>query len=319
MEVYETIDQIPRPGPRPAALSLGCFDGLHVAHRKIISKVVERRGADCHTAGLITFSPCPVLAFADHANGRCLITPLQEKLELLEETGLDWVLLVPFNEEFRRIEAEDFVRTILVEKLNAGAVVVGHDVGFGHQRRGDASLLRAQGKRHTFKVQVLEPVTLDGEVVSSTAVRRKIIECDFQGAAAMLGRRFRIRGPVVRGNRLGRTIGVPTANVDVHDNKLLPPEGVYAARVRYKDSVHSAVLSIGVRPTVDNSGSLAVEAHILDASPDLYGRTITVEPMAFIRGQKKFRSIDVLKENIAKDIARARSILSQPQAPGAAC
>jgi riboflavin kinase/FMN adenylyltransferase len=312
MDIYRRIEKIPKPGPLPAALTLGCFDGVHIAHRKIIRKVVERKGADCGSAGLITFAPCPVLAFCPEPDARCLITPLEEKLDLLEQTGLDWVLLLPFDSEMQRVEAEEFVSRILVEKLNAGAVVAGHDVGFGHKRRGDAALLRDQGRRHTFKVQVLDPVTVQGEVVSSSAVRRKILDCDFSGAAAMLGRPYSITGPVVRGNRLGRTIGVPTANLEATANKLLPPDGVYAARVRYENSESPAVFSIGVRPTVDNTGTLALEAHILDASPDLYDQIISIEPAAFIREQKKFDSIEELKHNIHQDIACARRILSTP-------
>ena len=230
MEVYDRLDAVPRPGPKPAALTLGCFDGVHAAHRKIIDKVVERKGADCDSAGLITFSPCPILVFGENNGGRCLITPMEEKLDLLEKSGLDWVLALPFDAEFQRMEAEEFVRRILVEKLNAGAVVAGHDVGFGYRRGGDAALLRAEGKRYTFKVQVLEPLRCGDVIISSTAVRRAVLDCDFPGAEQLLGRRYRIRGPVMRGNRLGRTIGIPTANVDVHPNKLLPPEGVHSNR-----------------------------------------------------------------------------------------
>ena len=309
MIVYRDLKELKAPPPRSTALTLGCFDGLHIGHQEIMERVLERRGADCATAGLITFEPCPILMFGGNGGHRCLITTTDEKLEILEESGLDWALVIPFTREFTRMSAEDFVSDVLVNRLGAGCIVAGHDVGFGHKRRGNARLLRAEGRRHGIKVQVLEPVRVSGEVVSSTVVRGLVAKPDLATAADMLGRPFFLRGVVSPGNRLGRTIGTPTANMEMPPHKLLPPEGVYAARARIGQDTHQAVLSIGKRPTVDDSGALAVEAHILDFQNDIYDRVLHVEPLEFLRPQQKFASLDELKANIRNDIGNARRIL----------
>lgn len=308
MKIYNHIDEIKPPPPASTALALGCFDGVHIGHRLILSKVLERKGAGCSATGLITFDPCPALVFG--ANGdRCLITTTDEKLDILEHLGLDWVLVIRFDEEFMKISAEDFVADILMERLGAGVVVAGHDVGFGYKRRGNASLLRTEAKRHGFKVQILEPVRAGGEIVSSTATRARIKAGDLAGAAAMLGRPYALSGAVVPGDRLGRSIGVPTANIDVPPYKILPPNGVYSVRARFDGASFHGVMSIGNRPTVTKKGALTVEVHLLDFHAGIYGKILSVEPVSFVREQQKFDSLDELKNRIHSDIETARRIL----------
>lgn len=308
MKIYNHIDEIKPPPPASTALALGCFDGVHIGHRLILSKVLERKGAGCAATGLITFDPCPAIVFGANGN-RCLITTTDEKLEIIERLGLDWVLVIRFDETFMKMSAEDFVADILMERLGAGVVVAGHDVGFGYKRRGNAALLRTEGKRHGFKVQILEPVQTGGEVVSSTAARARIAAGDLAGAAAMLGRPYALRGAVVPGDRLGRSIGVPTANIDVSPYKILPPDGVYSVRARLDNASFPAVMSIGNRPTVIKKGALTIEVHILDFHAGIYGKPLTVEPVSFIREQQKFDSLDALKARIQDDITTARRIL----------
>lgn len=241
-----------------------------------------------------------------------LLSTLEQKLELLESTGIDAVVVLPFTAELAHETPVDWVRRVLVEGLQASAVIVGNDFHFGHMRQGNVTLLREMGERHDF---VVIPVALvprnDGidEPVSSTAIRRALAGGEIDKATQMLCRFHEVRGVVVGGDQRGRTIGFPTANVQIPDETCLPANGVYAALYRRPDgSIHPCAVNLGRRPTFyEDQKSVLLEAHLLDFSDDLYGETAAVQFVSFLRSERQFGGIDELKSQLVLDIEHARS------------
>jgi len=307
MRVFYELNEFDIEGPN--AVTLGCFDGVHIGHRAIISRLLEHREKTGIPAGLITFDPLPDLALNRDSACR-LITTTSEKIEILEDLGLDWALVISFSRDFMRITAEEFVRDILAGLLHTQHAVVGHDVGFGFKRQGNEAFLRDAAARYGFGLEVLSAVKSGRGTVSSTAIRKKIESAELDDARRMLGRPFSFRGEVMHDRHLGRTIGIPTANISVHPHKIIVPDGIYAVRATVNDSTEPAVMSIGVRPTVSADGPRSIEVHILDFEGDIYGEVLTVEPVKFLRGEQKYESFDALLTQIHLDIAAARRALA---------
>lgn len=292
---------------RNPVLTLGNFDGVHLGHRRILSRVVaeaRRLGGD---AVAITFHPHPAAVLAPE-RAPAPIASLRERLEIFGELGLDVVLVVRFTLEFSRIEPEDFVARVLVGTLGIERAVVGHSVSFGRNRRGDAELLRREGERFGFDVEVVGPVSVDGVAVSSTEIRRRLREGDFQGASRMLGRPYRICGRVVAGDRRGKLLGFPTANVRPRI-PLIVPDGVYAVRVDVGGRQVPGIANIGRNPTFGEGRPRGVEAHLFGFDGDLYGRRIRVELVEWLRAERRFPSAEALVEQIRRDVERARQVL----------
>ena len=304
MEVIHFPDD-PRPPrwTRPV-LALGNFDGLHRGHRKILDRVCRvatERGA---TPVVMTFDPHPPRVVRADKAPPLLMTKAQ-KIDAFADAGLQGAAIVRFTLEMSRWDPETFVRTVLVDWLRVAEVWVGANFLFGHDRTGNFSLLRTLGVRYGFKAEKIDPVRYKDFVVSSTRIRRLIGEGRVDEAGALLGHQYYVEGRVVHGAERGRTLGFPTANVCT-ENELPPPHGVYATTVTIDGVVLPSVTNVGTRPTVDSSGTTAIETHIFDVNRDLYGAAVRVGFVQRLRDERTFESLDLLKAQIAADCTRAR-------------
>jgi riboflavin kinase / FMN adenylyltransferase len=292
-----------RADTRPTVVALGVFDGVHLAHRAILTTAVTGARAADVTALACTFDRHPAETLQpDRAPAP--ITTLEERLGLISETGVDATIVLSFTREFAAIEAEAFVKEILLGRLRAREVVVGFNHRFGRGARGDARLLEDMAESHGFQARVIPPMELDGIAVSSTEIRAALQRGDVGRAARLLGRPYGIAGTVTAGAGRGRTLGFPTANVAA-DRQLLLPNGVYFGRMTADGRPWPAVVNIGVRPTFGET-TVAIEAHLLNFSGDLYGRPVRLDFLDRIRDEKRFGSVDELKAQIAQDIAVAQ-------------
>jgi riboflavin kinase / FMN adenylyltransferase len=297
----------------PSAIALGNFDGIHCGHRQVIEPVLAAREQAVLRlyATVVSFSPHPREFFSRQP--LALLSPFEERIALLEQTGVDQLMVLPFDQELANLSPEEFVDQILVDRLQAKHISVGKDFRFGHRRAGNADLLQQLAAHHGIEVTQVSLQTLDGERISSSAIRQALAVGDIQTTSQLLGRPYRLIGKVVEGQKVGRTIGFPTANLQLPSNKLVPAQGVYGVRVSGKDlnqgNALSGVMNIGNRPTV-NGLEQTIEVHILDWQGDLYGQELTVELLEFIRSEQRFPSLDALKEQISADCAIARSRLS---------
>ena len=298
-------------------VTIGAYDGVHLGHRTVIAtcrRLAAQRGM---ATAVVTFDRHPATVVRP-TSAPLLLTTLDQKLELLGETGVDYVDVLAFDEARSKESAEDFVTDVLVGCLNAKVVAVGADFHFGHQRAGNVDLLRAMGAELGFEVVGLDLVGPDGspaaesERVSSTAIRRALNDGDLERANRLLGRPYELRGDVVEGDRRGRTWDFPTANVAVPDGLQLPADGIYACWYeRPTEEVHPAAVSLGRRPTVyDDQPYRLLEAHLLEFDDDLYGERAVVRFVARLRGEAKFDSVDELVEQIRVDVDDARRILT---------
>ena len=299
------------PDVTRTALTVGSFDGVHRGHQDVLRQLVARaRELGVHSL-LVTFDPHP-LEVVNPAAAPRLLTVGDEKLEVLAESGIDFVAVLPFTHALAAFSAERFVDEILLERFRMHDLLMGYDHRFGHNRSGDVGTMRRLGEERGFQVSVVPPVTTNGgQSVSSTAIRRAVAGGDLDGAFRGLGRLYSLGGRVVEGARRGRPLGFPTANVALPGpRKLLPPEGVYAIRVQTPLGPYDAMLNLGPRPTFGDVESV-VEAHLFDANLDLYGARLRIDFVARLRDVQKFSGVDALKAQLAKDERHARAILGQ--------
>jgi riboflavin kinase/FMN adenylyltransferase len=292
-------------------LTVGNFDGLHVGHRVILERVVRRARDLQGEAVVYTFEPHPRKVLRpDVPLG--LLTTLEQKTELLEEFGVDVLIVEPFTLEFARTAPESFIREVLHGRIRPLEVYVGYDFHFGRDRAGSMRLLTEMGPKLGFAVAILPEVTLGGGDVNSTRIREVLAEGRVEEAALMLGRPYSVRGRVVAGERRGRSLGFPTANLEP-ENQVLPAAGVYAGRLRFLDGGSpgrgaelASVANVGTRPTFGAAGRLVVEAHLLDFAGDVYGRRVELTFAHHLRGERRFPSAELLREQIAADLAEGR-------------
>jgi len=287
------------------ALALGNFDGVHLGHRALFKEAAEHG-----RPGALTFEPHPGKVLQPELAPR-LITPLPRKLQLLEGAGLDLAVVLPFTLDFARTPARDF-EAMLLDKARIRALVVGRDYTYGAQRAGTVATLSEAAMSRGAVVAVVEPVTVNGVVASSSRIREYILEGRVGAARALLGRPFDLDGMVVKGDGRGRSIGFPTANVDTH-GELLPASGVYAVRVRIRDRWHGGAANIGTKPTFGGS-AVTVEVHLLDWSGDLYGQEVRVEFLERLRAERRFASVSELTAQIRRDVEEARVVLARTSA-----
>ncbi len=323
----------PEEAQRPTAVALGSFDGLHAGHRRVIAAVTGAAaevpvevagGADAALPPAPTPALVPtVVSFWPHprevlfGDTRLRLDMPAEKLELLEPLGIRQLVLVPFTPQLAALSPEAFVARVLVEQLQARRVAVGENFRFGAGRSGDTALLQQLGARHGLAVQVV-PTLRDGEGrLSSSRIRRALAAGDLAAAEALLQRPYRFGGRVVRGRGLGRELGWPTANLQVDGRKLLPLEGVYAAWARVNGGEPlAAVMNLGPQPTVDPTAPSALEVHLLGRQLELEGSELSVQPVALLRRQRKFESLEALCAQIAADARRAGDLLAAAPAAG---
>jgi riboflavin kinase/FMN adenylyltransferase len=310
---------VPFPGER-TVITIGAYDGVHLGHQTVISQVrgmAAERGA---RSAVVTFDRHPAMIVRPESAPK-LLTDHDQRMELLEATGVDATVVLPFDERQSQEAPIDFVDRVLVGCLRAECVVVGEDFHFGRNREGNVALLRELGRTRDFDVVPVELVgRADGvdEPVSSTAIRRALAGGDVEVAASMLGRPFEARGVVVLGDQRGRLLGVPTANVEVPNRVCLPADGVYAGwYVRPDGQQHPCAINLGRRPTFyEHADSSLLEAHLLDFHGDLYGEWAKVQFSNFLRSERKFEGIDSLVEQLHLDIAHARELLARSSSAG---
>lgn len=308
-----TDPSVPPFPDQDAVITIGAYDGLHLGHQAVIAEVraeAEARGA---RSAVVTFDKHPAVIVRPESAPK-LITDHDQRLELLEATGIDAAVVLPFDEAQSHESALAFIERVLVKGLNTKLIVVGVDFHFGRNREGNVELLRSVGETYGFEVApiVLVP-RADGvdEPVSSTAIRRALAGGNVTLASKMLGREYEARGPVVQGDQRGRLLGFPTANVEVSNRVCLPADGVYAGWYEHPDgSSHMCAINLGRRPTFyEHADTSLLEAHLLDFEGDLYGETAKVRFAAFLRSERKFDGIDALVEQLQLDIANTRDVL----------
>ena len=290
----------------PSVVALGAFDGIHLGHRAILGEAVAHAQARGVPGVVCTFDRHPMEVLQPD-RAPLPITTLEERLDLIAETGADLTLVLAFTPALAAIEPETFVRDVLVGRLHAREVVVGFNHTFGRAARGDAKLLQTLGGALGFEIHVVPPLQVDGVAVSSSEIRTALKVGDVGQAARYLGRPYSIGGRVTRGAGRGRTLGFPTANLDP-DRPLLVPTGVYACRAEIDAALHPAVVNVGVRPTFGET-SLAIEAYLMDFAGDLYDRPLRLHFVAHLRGEQKFAGVDALRAQIGRDVESARARL----------
>jgi riboflavin kinase / FMN adenylyltransferase len=305
MRIIRGLDRYPPDAP-PSVVAQGTFDGVHLGHQAVIRTAVERARARGVSPVAVTFDPNP-LAVLRPAEAPPELLPLDERLGRIGEIGPDVCLVIPFTREFAGVEAEAYVADVLLGLLRAREIVVGFNHAFGRGARGTPALLSAVAAPAGVRVHVVPPLRVEGVTVSSTSIRDALREGNVRRAERLLGRAYTLRGIVAQGAARGRTLGFPTANLAAPPG-LPVADGVYAARAAWDGASALAVVNVGVRPTFDGA-TRVVEAHLLDAVPDLYGRHLTLAFVERIRGERRFESVEALRAQIREDVAAARRVL----------
>jgi riboflavin kinase/FMN adenylyltransferase len=299
---------IARPRPYPVA-TIGNFDGHHRGHQALLHTVVDAARQGKGTALVLTFDPHPVKILAPEIDLRFLTSP-EEKLLWFEEAGIDEVVFLDFTLALASMAPREFAEAVLHRQLRLAELFVGEHFAFGKGRAGRIADLRRFGEQLGFAVHPMPPVTHEGQVVSSTRIRRLIQSGDVRAAAQLLGRSYGVQGPVIRGKQVGRELGWPTANLTIPLKRVIPPDGVYAARAVFGGRSHDAVAYIGTRPTF-GAGERLIEVNLLDERQELYGQDMTVLFIDRLRGDLTFPSAEALSDQIARDADRARACLSE--------
>ncbi len=306
MKVIRDLNNIP-PEFRDAYVTIGNFDGVHLGHIPILKKLIDEAHKENRKALVITFDPHPKRVLHPHIKPFYLISSLEEKIKLLEDTGIDGLILITFDLEFSKTTAEAFVNQILWDKLHIRKIFIGHDYTFGKNKAGNEAFLFNHGKKLGFDVDVFHAVKLGDETVSSTRLRYAILNGNIKIASRLLGRPYNISGTVVPGKSRGTALGIPTANIKP-DKELLPAQGVYAVIVNLRGARYQGVLNIGFNPTFSDN-ELSVEVFLFDFTGDIYGEKLNILFIERIRDEVKFDKPGQLVEQIKTDIDQAKTIL----------
>lgn len=307
MKVWQGLDSITTPFPA-SSVAIGTFDGLHQGHQALIAAAVADARAQDRAAVVFTFDRHPAELTAPDRVPGYLTTPKQ-RVEILSALGVDDLVIARFDERFRELSPESFLRFVVYGILGARAIFVGEGFRFGRNQEGDTDYLRAAQERYGFALTVLEPVLVDGERASSTRVRQCLRAGDIEGAQRILGHPYVLSGIVVEGERLGRQLGFPTANLRLTQAQVVPADGVYAVWAEWRGRRWKGACSIGVRPTVGGT-ERTIEVYLLDFSGDLYGETLDVEFVARLREEMQFPSLEALVEQIVRDVAQVEAMLT---------
>ncbi len=303
---YNLSDFVPL---KNAIVTSGTFDGVHLGHQKILQILGETTEASGGESVVLTFWPHPRMVVSQDSQGLKLLSTVEEKIELLEKQGVNHLLIVPFTREFSELSSEEYVQKILIDIIGTKKLVIGYDHHFGRNREGNFQYLEVNSHRFGIEIQEIPRQEIESLVISSTKIRESLLEGQVKSANDLLGRNYSFSGIVVKGRQLGRTIGFPTANIQVSETyKLIPANGVYAVRTEVRGQWLNGIMNIGNRPTVDGIGRTQ-EVYILDFDDDIYGENITVELIDYIRPEQKFNGIEELKAQILKDKERAIQIL----------
>ena len=304
MEILRSIEEL--SGLDGAIfVAIGVFDGVHLGHQAVISTSAQDAQTERGIPVVITFDPHPLKVLRPR-DAPHLLTATEHKVELIRALGVEHLLIINFDRAFASTPAEEFVRQLVTHAKALREICVGHEWSFGKNRVGNLQLLEKLGGEYGFNVVGIPPVKVNGEVVSSTAIRSAVEEGDLERAAAMLGREYTILGTVTRGEQLGRRLGFPTANLSAHSEQF-PPNGVYVAEARLDGAVMRGVANVGYRPTVSTSKpERLVELHLFDLDREIYGENIEVRFVRYLRPEQKFENVDALARQIARDVEQAR-------------
>lgn len=308
MKEFSGVGEIKEPFKK-SVVTIGNFDGVHLGHQELLSRAIEKSKELDAPSIAITFDPHPLKSIRPD-NPPSLITIHSQKKKLIEENGIENLLTICFSSEFANLGAIEFIEDILIKKLNAKAVIVGRDYMFGKNRQGNIDLLAEYGKKYDYELILPEWIKFQGERISSTLVRKAVMDGKLDHAKSMLGRFYRINGEVIHGrDRGGKKLGFPTANIELAD-ELCPKTGVYAVKVFLENQMYQGVANIGYSPTFDDH-KFTVEVHILDFDEDIYGKKIRVDFVERLRGEVKFSGLNQLSAQIKEDALMARKILSE--------
>jgi len=311
MTVHHDLKQL--PAFNNAVITTGAFDGVHIGHQEIISSMKQIALEIKGETVIVTFHPHPRKVISSIPGEIKQLTSLEERISLLEQSGIDHLVVVNFDYAFSNLTADEYVKTFLFDHFHPHTILVGYDHRFGKGRNGNFELLQQYGSMLGFKVEQIHEKIIGDEIVSSTHIRNYILEQQIEKANALLGYPYLFDGFVVRGNQIGRTIGFPTANLHINnEEKIIPSNGVYAVKVKGNclgNTIYNGMMNIGIRPTVDGQKKV-IEVHILDFDQDIYEQNLTVMVYQYIRGEVKFDGLDSLKAQLAKDKITAATILA---------
>ncbi|MFA3782489.1 bifunctional riboflavin kinase/FAD synthetase [Melioribacteraceae bacterium 4301-Me] len=286
-------------------VTVGTFDGLHIGHMKIIDSVVRKAQSVNGQSVLVTFEPHPRLVLSKDYNIK-LLTTFDEKRKLLQEAGIDNLIVINFTKQFSQLSSEEFIYHYIVQKIGAQHMIIGYDHKFGKDRNGDVNKLKQLGEKWNFSVTSVPPAKINGEIISSTLIRNALNDGDIEKANLFLGRAYSFSGTVVEGVKRGRTLGFPTANIHLNNEmKLIPKRGVYFCSVKLMNENLYGLMNIGIRPTFENKKELVIEVHILNFNDDIYGQELEIDLIKRIRDEKKFESKEQLVNQIENDKKQA--------------
>lgn len=298
MKIFHSIHDF--KSTKRTILTLGTFDGVHIGHKKILEKVNQNTIEQTTESLVLTFFPHPRMVLEDKSEMKLLNT-LSEKIELLEKSGLENLVIHPFDEKFSQLTAHEFVKTVLVDQFNIKKIIIGYDHRFGKNRTANFDDLVAFGKQYDFEVEQISAQEIETVSVSSTKIRKALDEGNMKKANEYLGYDYFLTGTIIKGKQIGRTIGFPTANLKIEeDYKLIPRNGVYIVKSELNRKTVFGIMNIGFNPTVEGQ-DLSVEIHYLDNNDDLYGQKISVSLIHFVRAEQHFESVFLLKEQLEKD------------------
>lgn len=307
MKVYKSLQEF--TPLEKAVVTTGTFDGLHVGHQKIIDTLQTIANAIDGETVIITFHPHPRLVLFPDDNDLKLLSTLEEKIQLLEKSGINHLIIIPFDKTFSRLTSLEFVRDILINTIGTKKLVIGYDHHFGRNREGNFESLKELAPLYNFDVEEIPAQDINHVAVSSSKIRTALLDGDIATAKEYLSYNYKITGLVVKGNQLGRTIGYPTANILVNDKyKLIPANGVYAVNILIGENKYNGMMNIGIRPTVDGT-SRTIEVNIFDFESDIYNQQITIEFVTHIRAEQKFDGLEALKNQLKTDKDVAQKIL----------
>lgn len=298
LKIFHSINDF--ASPKKTILTLGTFDGVHIGHKKILNKLIQNRENENYESLVLTFFPHPRMVLQEHSDLKLLNT-IAEKIDLLGKIGIENLVIHPFDETFSRLTAEEFVSTILVDRFHIHKIIIGHDHRFGRNRTADIDDLIAFGKEYNFEVEQISVQEINAISVSSTKIRKALLEGNMALANEYLGYDYSLKGKIIQGKQLGRTIGFPTANLKIEENyKLIPQNGVYIVQSSINQKTVFGMMNIGFNPTVDGQNQ-SIEIHYFDFDADLYNQDISVSILQRIRSEQKFESVDILKGQLEKD------------------
>jgi riboflavin kinase/FMN adenylyltransferase len=293
-----------------AIVTTGTFDGVHVGHKTIIERLKGIARKYDGESVLITFYPHPRLVLQKNS-GLKLLSTIEERIELLEESGIDHLIIIPFDKEFAKLSSTQFVEDILVKKVGTKRLVIGYDHHFGRNREGSLKHLLTFGPKYGFEVEEIPALEVDRVNVSSTIIREALLKGQVGKAMDFLEHPYTLKGVVVEGNQIGRSIGFPTANIKIKENhKLIPKQGVYAVYVKQSNIFYQGMLNIGRRPTVGFNNDLTIEVNIFDFNKSIYGEELRIEIIQHVRNEIHFSDVNSLKKQLEKDLKACKKILS---------